>query len=119
MMTSKIWYCLLVRPTVWKMPWSLLLRQSPAEPVCCPSSRVTALKALFDRTTVDARVSTDIRRDLWHKLVHLHTVASMTSLMRANVGEIVRTPEGTQLMQRVLDTNINIARLESYEPDDT
>lgn len=83
------------------------------------SSRVTALKALFDRTTVDARISADIQRDLWLKLVHLHTVASITSLMRANVGEIVRTPEGTDLLQRVLDTNINIARLEGYEPDDT
>lgn len=82
------------------------------------SNRATALKALFDKTSVDARVSTDIRRDLWHKLVHLHTVASMTSLMRANVGEIVRTPEGKELFQRVLDTNIEIARREGYAPDD-
>lgn len=82
------------------------------------SLRVTALKELFDRTTVDARVSLDIHRDLWLKLVHLHTVASMTSLMRANVGEIIRTPEGKELFQRVLDTNIEIVRQEGYGPDE-
>lgn len=82
------------------------------------SSRATRLKALFDKTSVDARVSPDIRRELWLKLVHLHTVAAMTSLMRANVGEIVRTPEGKDLLQRVLDTNIEIARREGYAPDE-
>lgn len=81
------------------------------------SSRVAALKALFDATTVDAKVSTDIHRDLWHKFVHLHTIASMTSLMRANVGEIVRTPDGVDVFRNVLDTNIAIARSEGHDPD--
>lgn len=81
------------------------------------SSRVVELKSLFDKTSVDARVSQDIRRDLWLKLVHLHTVASMTSLMRANVGEIVSSPGGAELFQGVLETNIAIATREGYAPD--
>jgi 2-dehydropantoate 2-reductase len=81
------------------------------------SSRVVELKSLFDKTSVDARVSQDIRRDLWLKLVHLHTVASMTSLMRANVGEIVSSSGGAELFQRVLETNIAIATREGYTPD--
>ncbi|GAC1667863.1 MAG: 2-dehydropantoate 2-reductase [Candidatus Limnocylindrales bacterium] len=82
------------------------------------SDRILALKAAFDRTSVDASVSTDVRRDLWLKFVHLHTVAAMTSLMRANVGEIVRAPEGAALLQTLLSTNIEIARREGYPPDD-
>ncbi len=82
------------------------------------SDRVVALKTAFDRTTVDATISTDVRRDLWLKFVHLHTVAAMTSLMRANVGEIVRAPEGAALFRTLLDTNIEIAAREGYPPDD-
>jgi len=82
------------------------------------SERVVALKAAFDRTTVDATISTDVRRDLWLKFVHLHTVAAMTSLLRANVGEIVRATEGAELFQALLETNIEIARREGCPPDD-
>lgn len=81
------------------------------------SPRVASLKALFDKTTVEAKISTDIHRDLWLKLVHLHTIASMTSLMRANVGEIVRAPEGSDIFLRVLDINIEIVRQEGHEED--
>jgi 2-dehydropantoate 2-reductase len=82
------------------------------------SDRVVALKAAFDRTNVDAIVSTDVRRDLWLKFVHLHTVAAMTSLMRANVGEIVRAPEGAAVLRGLLETNMEIARREGCPPDD-
>jgi 2-dehydropantoate 2-reductase len=82
------------------------------------SPRVAGLKALFGRTRVDARISQNIRRELWLKLVHLHTVASVTSLLRANVGEIVSAPGGTELFQRVFATNIEIATREGYAPDE-
>lgn len=81
------------------------------------SARVATLKSLFDRTSVEAIISGDIMRELWLKLVHLGTVATVTSLIRANVGEIVRTPEGRGLFQRVLDTHIEIAIREGHAPD--
>jgi 2-dehydropantoate 2-reductase len=75
------------------------------------------LKTLFDASSVEARISPDIVRELWLKLVHLGTVASLTTLMRANVGEIVRTPEGKALFREALETNNEIARREGYPPD--
>jgi 2-dehydropantoate 2-reductase len=81
-----------------------------------PSARALALKALFDRTDVKASVSGNIHGELWWKLVHLHTIAAMTSLMRANVGEIVRTPDGAALLAQLLDTNIEIATREGQPP---
>jgi 2-dehydropantoate 2-reductase len=82
------------------------------------SSRVLELKALLDRTGVDVKLSRNIMRDLWLKLVHLSTVAGMTCLMRANLGEIARTPEGTALLKTFFDANARIAASAGHAPDD-
>jgi ketopantoate reductase len=41
---------------------------------------------------VEVFAVTDIVQRMWEKLVHPSTAAAMTCLMRANVGDIVRTP---------------------------
>jgi 2-dehydropantoate 2-reductase len=51
----------------------------------------------------------DIAFRLWEKLVHLGTSAVCTVLLRANVGEIARSPGGADLMRRVLERNAAIA----------
>ncbi len=81
------------------------------------SAQAIELKSLLVKARIDAQISNDIVRDLWMKLVHLATVATMTSLMRSNVGEINRTREGKSLMMRVLATNIEVATREGYTPD--
>jgi 2-dehydropantoate 2-reductase len=83
-----------------------------------PSARVTGLEAAFVGTTVDAKASPDIRRELWLKLVFLGTLAAVNSLLRANVGEILRAPEGGALLMRVFETNCAIAAREGHEPDE-
>jgi 2-dehydropantoate 2-reductase len=82
------------------------------------SERATELKALFDKTVVEAKLSTNIMRELWLKLVHLATVAGMTCLMRGNLGEIVRTPEGSDLLIKFFETNAEIAASAGHRPDD-
>ena len=82
------------------------------------SPRLEALKTLFDATGIEAKISPDIVRDLWWKLVHLATVAGMTCLMRASVGEIVRTREGTSLLTAFMETNAKIAGHAGYPPDE-
>src|SRR5690606_27396479 len=57
--------------------------------------RVLALKSAFDTAKgVEAEAVPDILQRMWEKMVHLCTAATMTCLMRANVGEIARTPAG-------------------------
>ena len=73
------------------------------------SERVAAVKALFDRTSVVAAAVPDIMAGMWEKLVHLATVAGATAVMRANIGEIARTEEGSALMIELLETNAEIA----------
>lgn len=80
------------------------------------SPRVEALKAAFDKTSVVADAVPDITHQMWEKLVHLCTIAAMTSLMRANGGEIARAPGGVALMHDMLDRNAAIATKAGYPP---
>lgn len=82
------------------------------------SDRTRELKALLERTPIEAKLSPDILRELWLKLVHLATVAGMTCLMRANLGEIIRTPEGSELLKTYFGINLAIATHAGYRPDD-
>lgn len=83
------------------------------------SPRVLELKALLEKTGVEVKLSRNIVRELWLKLVHLSTVAGMTCLMRANLGEIVRTPEGPALLKAFFDANARIASFAGHAPDET
>lgn len=76
-----------------------------------PSPRVQALKDAFDRVGkgVKAEASTDILGAMWAKLVNLGTLAAITVMMRASVGEVARAPGGVELMRRMLETNAAIA----------
>ena len=80
------------------------------------SPRVEALKAAFDKTSgkANAVAVPDIIQKMWEKLVMLSTLASMTTLMRANVGEIARTPDGSGLTLAFLDRNAQIAAAEGH-----
>jgi 2-dehydropantoate 2-reductase len=56
---------------------------------------------------------------MWEKFVHLATVASMTCLMRASVGEIARTPLGTKLMLDMFQTMVEMAHRTGYSVSET
>ena len=57
----------------------------------------TAAKARFD-----LRISEDPIQDMWEKFVLLATMAGMTCLMRANVGQIMQADDGEALMTEAL-----------------
>ncbi|HUB45831.1 MAG TPA: ketopantoate reductase family protein [Acetobacteraceae bacterium] len=83
------------------------------------TQRVATLAALFERARgVEALAVTDIRQRMWEKLVHLSTAAAMTCLMRANVGEIVRTPEGRDIFIDQLRTSAAIAAANGHQPSE-
>jgi 2-dehydropantoate 2-reductase len=79
------------------------------------SPRVLALRDTFATAPgVVAEAVPDVMARLWEKLTHLGTSAIATVLMRANVGEIARSPGGTALMAQILDRNIAIAAHHGY-----
>ncbi len=82
------------------------------------SPRVIELKAAFDKTPVLASAVPNIMQTMWEKVVHLSTVAGMTCAMRASVGEIARTCDGTELMIRLLERNAEIAAKQGFAPSE-
>jgi 2-dehydropantoate 2-reductase len=79
------------------------------------SSRVDALKAAFDKAkAVTAVAAPNVIQRMWEKLVFLSTLASVTTLMRANVGEIARAPGGTEFMLDMLRRSAGIAGAAGY-----
>jgi 2-dehydropantoate 2-reductase len=80
------------------------------------STRIVRLKAAFDKTSAKADAVTNITQLMWEKLVHLASLASMTCLMRANVGEIARSPGGIAAMQDMLARNAEIATRSGFPP---
>jgi 2-dehydropantoate 2-reductase len=83
------------------------------------TGRVAALAALFEAAKgVEALAVTDMPQRMWEKLVHLATAAAMTCLMRANVGEIVRTPDGRAIFLDQLRNSAAIAAANGHQPSD-
>ena len=81
------------------------------------TERVRALAALFEAAKgVEVFAVADIVQRMWEKLVHLSTAAAMTCLMRANVGEIVRTPYGRGLFLDQLRCGAAIAGANGRAP---
>lgn len=81
------------------------------------SDRVLALAAACSRARgMVAEAVHDITRRMWEKLVHVATSAGMTCLMRANVGEIVRTGTGKDLLLQLLSSHARIAAHFGHPP---
>ena len=81
------------------------------------SDRVQRLAATFNGAGgVDAKAVPNVMQEMWEKVVHLSTAASMTCLMRAPVGDIVRAPHGAALFQLQLETAASIARANGHPP---
>ena len=83
-----------------------------------PSQQVLAeqLGDAFSKTIVDWKVSATSMLDMWEKVAFLSTLAGMTCLMRATVGEILATPDGRAIMQRYAHTSMAIAAAAGYAP---
>jgi 2-dehydropantoate 2-reductase len=83
------------------------------------SPRVQALAALAGRAEgMVATAVPDILQRMWEKLVHLGTSAVGTVLLRANTGEIARSPGGVAFMHRVLERNAAIAAAHGHTMPD-
>ncbi|MGB0626466.1 MAG: ketopantoate reductase family protein [Alphaproteobacteria bacterium] len=83
------------------------------------SDRVAALRDALDGATgLEPVALEDAMQEMWEKMVHLATAAGMTSLMRANVGQIVRTREGAALFRHFLETTAAVARHAGHPPSE-
>jgi len=84
-----------------------------------PARAATLLEELaqaYARVSVECKVSADIEQDMWEKFVLLASLAAMTCLMRASVGEILAAADGEALMREALATCVATARAAAHPP---
>jgi 2-dehydropantoate 2-reductase len=62
----------------------------------------------------DSILSDSILQSLWDKWVFLASMAAMTTLTRSNIGEIMQTEFGDQLMNKVFKTCCAVAQAEGF-----
>ena len=65
---------------------------------------------------IELSLRDDIQQDMWDKLVFLGTLAGMTCLMRADIGTILATAQGEDLILQLLDECTRIAEAEGFPP---
>lgn len=80
------------------------------------SSRMHAISSVLDDAGFDARPSHTIVQDMWDKWIFLATLAGITCLMRACVGDIVAAPGGTEATLALLDECAAVAVHAGHAP---
>lgn len=80
------------------------------------SARMQALKQQLGGAGFEARPSATIIQDMWDKWVFLATLAGITCLMRAPIGDIVAAPGGTAATLALLDECRAVAAAAGHPP---
>jgi 2-dehydropantoate 2-reductase len=80
------------------------------------SERVKAILQTMSGARFEPRASEHILQDMWEKWVFLATLAGMTCLMRASVGDIVAAPGGTDAMSGLLEACHAVAEEAGHAP---
>ena len=74
------------------------------------------LAQAYARVSVECKLSADIEQDMWEKFVLLASLAAMTCLMRATVGEILSAEDGESLMREALSACVAAAEAAGHAP---
>lgn len=74
------------------------------------------LAQAYARVSVQCKVSEGIEQDMWEKFVLLASLAAMTCLMRASVGEILSASDGEALMREALSACTAAASAAGHAP---
>jgi 2-dehydropantoate 2-reductase len=75
-----------------------------------------ALLPELQRGGFGPQLSSDIMQDMWEKFVMLTTLAGMTCLMRASMGEIMATKDGHELTLGMLGECCAVASANGHPP---
>jgi 2-dehydropantoate 2-reductase len=76
------------------------------------------LAKILDGVKFDWQQLDNVEQAMWDKWVLLATLAGMTCLMRATVGDIVATGSGEKLMHALLAENASVAKAEGFATPD-
>jgi 2-dehydropantoate 2-reductase len=82
------------------------------------SARVERIEQAMAKARFEPRLSMQVLQDMWDKWVFLASLAGITCLMRAPIGDIVAAPGGTQAALGLLDDCRKVAGAYGHPPGD-
>jgi 2-dehydropantoate 2-reductase len=82
------------------------------------SGRVEHVLDAMSKARFESRLSTTILQNMWDKWVFLASLAGITCLMRAPVGDIMAAPGGEQATTQLLDDCRRVAEHNGYLPNE-
>ncbi|GLQ97709.1 2-dehydropantoate 2-reductase [Dyella mobilis] len=82
------------------------------------SPRVERIEQAMAKVRFDPRLSSQVLQDMWEKWVFLASLAGITCLMRAPVGDIVAAPGGEQAALGLLEDCRKVAQAYGHPPGD-
>ena len=82
------------------------------------SQRVERVAQAMSNARFEPRLSTTILQDMWDKWVFLASLAGITCLMRAPVGNIVAAPGGERVTLDLLKDCLRVAEANGHAPGD-
>jgi 2-dehydropantoate 2-reductase len=80
------------------------------------TARCDALAKTFAATKINATLNDNIMQAMWDKFVMLASLATASTLTRANVGEILAAPLGEWLLQEALGACVRVATADGHPP---
>ena len=99
----------------------VVLGPLPGTPVAAEgrtgTARITRIVEAFQSAGVEARASSRIEVELWHKLIFLASMAAVCGLARRDVGAVRRAPLGALLIERAVAEIVAVARAHGVAVD--
>lgn len=84
-----------------------------------PSERISNIEKMFEPANCISKASETIVADIWEKWVMISSLAALTTLMRANVGEVARSPGGPEIATKLFSECVSVARAHGCNPPDS
>jgi len=78
--------------------------------------RASELRTFAEKAGINAQLSDDITQSLWEKFVFLTTLAGCTCLFRADIGTILKTANGKNMILGMLDECFAVAKKQGHLP---
>lgn len=79
------------------------------------SRRIEAYAEAFEAAGIEHRISDNVRRDIWEKMIFLSSFSGVTALIRLPIGPIRADPETLDLVHACLREAIAIARAQGID----
>jgi 2-dehydropantoate 2-reductase len=80
--------------------------------------KVTALQSLFEKATIESYLVENIEETVWEKFIFISALASATSYLNQNIGQILSNPQSKQLYVSLLHEIVLVATAKGLKLDD-